>query len=35
MEMLKVRTLAQIICAWMSIGFAAPLLAQTANTKTT
>jgi YD repeat-containing protein len=35
MEMLQVRKLAQVICALMPIGFAVPLLAQTANTKTT
>jgi len=35
MEMLQVRKLAQVICALMPIGLAAPLLAQTANTKTT
>ncbi|MFC3651917.1 RHS repeat-associated core domain-containing protein [Dyella humi] len=33
--MLQVRKLAQIICAFVPIGFAVPLLAQTANTKTT
>jgi YD repeat-containing protein len=35
MEMLQVRKLAQVICALIPIGFAVPLLAQTANTKTT
>lgn len=33
--MLQVRNLAQVICALMPIGLVAPLLAQTANTKTT